>query len=208
MSVRDAAGYAHELAGALNQIGAALPEGFERFFLLQSRRIGECAHGDLGTLLMIECLEAKRAGRVLDAAEVRKALDRVRHRLSREASTERRRFRQLADSDLADRGESTVGRDLDNLDTIRLLLSGLTVREKLALESYAQGDTSEEIGASLNLSASAVRQCLTRIRKKIRERFPTLLDRGDVGHLSRLADGSCCRWHPRPVHPMPPGSRS
>jgi RNA polymerase sigma factor (sigma-70 family) len=169
----DAIDYAHQLANALNQIGADLPAGFEGLFVIQARRVGEGAHGDLGALMMIKCLEAKRAGRALDAAEVRRALDRVRHRLIREASNQRRRFRQLADADsnVADRRESPVGQGADDLDTIRMALSGLTVRESLALELFAEGRTSEEIGASLGASAGAVRQWLSRIRKRLRERY-------------------------------------
>lgn len=172
----DAIGYAHQLAGALNQIGADLPAGFEGLFVIQSRRVGEGAHGDLGALLMIECLEARRAGKVLDAVEIRRALDRVRHRLIREASGHRRRFRPLADSDVVDRAKSMVGQDVDNLDTISRVLSGLTARESLALESFADGMTSEEIGASLGVSSGAVRQWLSRIRRRLREGFPTFLD--------------------------------
>jgi RNA polymerase sigma factor (sigma-70 family) len=174
----DAIGYAHELADALNQIGADLPAGFEGLFVLRARRVGEGAPGDLGALMMIECLEAKRAGRVLDATEVRRALDRVRHRLIREASRRRRRFRQLADSDsnVADRREAPVGQDADDLDTIRMALSDLTVRESLALELFAEGRTSDEIGASLGASAGAVRQWLSRIRKRLRERYQTRQD--------------------------------
>jgi RNA polymerase sigma factor (sigma-70 family) len=164
----DAVGYARQLADALHQIGADLPAGFERLFVLQARRVGEGTYGDMGALMMIECLEAKQAGRALDAAEVRRALDRVRHRLIREASGQRRRFRQLADSDVADRDESTVGQDVENLDTIRHMLSGLTAKESLALELFAGGMTSKEIGASLGVSAVAVRQWLSRIRKKLR----------------------------------------
>jgi DNA-binding NarL/FixJ family response regulator len=174
----DVIAYAHQLADALNQIGADLPQRFEGLFVLQARRVGEGAHGDLGALLVIECLEAKRAGRVLDAAEVRRALDRVRHRLIREASGRRRRFRQLADSDsnVADRREAPVGQGADDLDTIRMALSGLTVPESLALELFAEGRTSEEIGASLGASAGTVRQWLSRIRKKLRERYQILCD--------------------------------
>jgi DNA-binding CsgD family transcriptional regulator len=172
----DAIGYAHQLADALTQIGADLPAGFEGLFVLQARRVGEGAHGDLGALLMIECLEAKRSGNVLDVAEVRRALDRVRHRLIREASSQRRRFRQLTDSDIVERHEPVVGQGVDNLETIRLLLSGLTTRESLALELFAEGRTSEEIGTSLGVSSDAVRQWLSRSRKKLRARFPMLFD--------------------------------
>jgi hypothetical protein len=100
MAGRDGAiEYAHQLADALHQIGADLPAGFEGLFVHQARRVGKDVHGDLGALLMIECLESKRAGTRLDAAEIRRALDRVRHRLIRKASGQRRRFRQLADSE-------------------------------------------------------------------------------------------------------------
>jgi ATP/maltotriose-dependent transcriptional regulator MalT len=172
----DAIEYAHQLADALNQIGADLPERFEGLFVLQARRVGESAHGDLGALLMVECLEARQAGRALDAAEVRRALDRVRHRLIREASGQRRRFRQLADSDVVERHGSMVGQGVDNLDTIHLLLSGLTARESLVLELFAEGRNSEEIGVRLGASPAAVRQSLSRIRKKLRERYPILGD--------------------------------
>jgi ATP/maltotriose-dependent transcriptional regulator MalT len=172
----DAIGYAHQLAGALNQIGADLPAGFEGLFVFQARRVGEGAHGDLGALLMIECLEANRVGKILDAVEIRRALDRVRHRLIREASGHRRRFQPLADSHVEERGHSMVGQDVDNLDTIRRVFSGLTARESFALESFADGMTSEEIGASLGVSSAVVRQWLSRIRKRLREGFPTLLD--------------------------------
>ncbi len=169
----DAIGYAHQLADALNQIGADLPAGFEGLFVIQASRVGEGAHGDLGALLMIECLEAKRAGQVLDAAEVRRALDRVRHRLIREASGRRRRFRRLADSDVVEQRQPAVGQGVDDLDAIRPLLSGLAARESLALELFAEGRTSEEIGASLGVSAGTIRQLLSRTRKKLRERFST-----------------------------------
>ena len=67
-----------------------------------------------------------------------------------------------------DRGESMVNQDVENLDTIRHLLSGLTAKESLALELFAAGMTSKEIGASLGVSAVALRQWLSRIRKKLR----------------------------------------
>lgn len=167
---------AHQLADALNQIGADLPAGFERHFVVQARRVGEGAHGDLGALIMIECLEAKRAGRVLDATEIRRALDRVRHRLVREASGQRRRFRQLAISDVVDRREPMVGQEVDNLDTIRMVLSGLTAQELLVFELFAEGRTSEEIGRNLGVSSITVRQRMSRIRRKLRERYRALCD--------------------------------
>lgn len=62
MAGRDGAvEYAHQLADALNRIGADLPPGFEGLFLHRARRVGGDGHGDLGALMMIVCLEAKRA---------------------------------------------------------------------------------------------------------------------------------------------------
>jgi RNA polymerase sigma factor (sigma-70 family) len=168
----DAAGYAHQLAHELKTIGADPPAGFPELFLFHARRVGTGTHADLGALLVIECLEAKPSGRVLDAVEVGRALDRVRHRPIREAVGWRRRFRQLADSDVVDRRESMVGQRVDDLDTIRLVLSELTPRESLALELFAEGRASEEIGTSLGVSATAVRQWLSRARKRLRQRFP------------------------------------
>jgi RNA polymerase sigma factor (sigma-70 family) len=169
----DAVCYAHQLANELKTIGADLPAEFLERFLFHARRVGEGAHADLGSLLVIECLEARRSGKALDAVEIGRALDRVRHRLVREASSWQRWFRQLGDSDVVDRRGSSTDQRVDDIDTIRLVLSALTPRESLALEWFAQGRTSEEIGASLGVSSATVRQWLSRVRKRLRRTHPS-----------------------------------
>src|SRR5690348_2679038 len=127
MRYQDASEYTKGLANELQSIGAVLPQNFNRMFLGHARRLSQGSHSDLGTLLIIECLEAKKQGIALTAIEIQRAIDRVRHRLSREATAIRERFAPLP-NDLA-ASAPTPSSQAAAIEFARLLLSGLNARE-------------------------------------------------------------------------------
>jgi hypothetical protein len=80
-----------------------LPPGFAKVFLWHAKKVGSSNYEDLGSLLLLECLEARNKGVTLDAKEVARALDRVRHRVVREirrqATTATSRLKNKPDRD-------------------------------------------------------------------------------------------------------------
>jgi DNA-binding CsgD family transcriptional regulator len=157
--------YTDQLMEELRYVGAELPPGFRGQFLRHARHLRGDGYGDLGVLLVIECLEAKQKGEALDQVEVRRALDRVRKRLTREASGWRPQ--PLADSQVPDRGEPPDRRTI-LLDTLRHAMSGLSVEELLVLELWASGRTSADAAQSLGMSAATFRQRVHRVIARLR----------------------------------------
>lgn len=152
--------YVDRLIEELQAVGAQLPPEFRGQFLRHARHLQGDSYGDLGALLVIECLEAKQQGRELDEVEIRRALDRVRKRLTREVS--RWHPQPLTDSQVPDRGEPPERRVI-LLDSLHRAMSGLTVEELLVLELWASGCTSSDAAKALGISATAFRQRAHRV---------------------------------------------
>jgi hypothetical protein len=157
--------YADRLMGELRAIGAELPPEFRGQFLRHARHLQGDSYGDLGALLVIECLEAKQQGMMLDHVETRRALDRVRKRLTREVS--RWRPRPLTESDVPDRGDPPDRRAI-LLDVLHHAMSGLTVEELLILELWSSGCASSQAATSLGMSAAAFRQRAHRVIARLK----------------------------------------
>lgn len=65
-----------------------LPNNFERIFLRHISLIGMNNYAELGSLVMLECLEKKAQGKDIDGDELLRIVDRIRHRIVRQARRE------------------------------------------------------------------------------------------------------------------------
>ena len=168
--------YVAWLTETLLLIGAEVPRDFGKMFLLHLRRMGTAAgenREDLGSLLLSECLKAKAEEKPLTGREVTLALDRVRHRIVRAAETRKRSVFRLRD-----RSPPTTGQmidktpKLDQLDSLRLILTELTTEELHIVDLLSQEVELSKIAASLGIPFDALRKKVSRFRSKMRDRYP------------------------------------
>jgi len=81
--------HAARLAETLRDVlGLDPPPNFEPRFIAHARRVGPSNVEDLGSLLLLECLEERDAGRPMDGPAILRALERVVKRLERAARRE------------------------------------------------------------------------------------------------------------------------
>jgi DNA-binding CsgD family transcriptional regulator len=146
--------YVDKLMKELQGIGAELPPDFRGRFLRYAQHLPGDSYGDLGSLFVIECLEAKQEGAMLDQLSVKRGLDRVRKRLTREIA---RSPQPLVGLQIPGRDASPDQRAI-LLDTLRHALSGLTADELLVLEWWADGWTSSQVAKLFGMNATTFRQ--------------------------------------------------
>ena len=78
--------YAAFLVACLrDSLNIELPPWFESYFISNARRLSVSFYEDLGSLVLIECQEEKGRGGAVSPQDLRRIVDRVRHRLSRGA---------------------------------------------------------------------------------------------------------------------------
>lgn len=81
--------YASFLADCIRRVfGITLPPNFESQFFFHAKRLGSVDYEDLGSLVLLECQEKLAAGKSMDAQEIQRTVDRLRHRLARKARRE------------------------------------------------------------------------------------------------------------------------
>jgi DNA-binding CsgD family transcriptional regulator len=161
--------YIETLQQELSAIGAQVPSDFGFLFSWHTTKLDGASYEDLGSLLLIECLEAKQSGVLLDAKELRKSIDRVRHRISREALAYRQRHQPWSGEANVSRVSPPDQRSID-IETVRDLLHGLSSRELKAIEMWMEDASAVEIAQELGISYANARQIINRTLYKLRRR--------------------------------------
>jgi hypothetical protein len=164
--------YVARLAGELKSLGATLPASFRGDFIRHAIRMGGDAYTEMGQMLLLESLERAKEGITLDEFEIRRALDRVRKRLIRTAKRWREKTRHIEGVDFADPKESPPEKTVIDRESLRLFLSSLSAADLVAVQMVAHNFTMDEIATHLGVTSALFRKRLSRLRERVRERFP------------------------------------
>jgi hypothetical protein len=132
-----------------------LPESLEHVFIRQAKRVGVANYEDLGSWVLLECLERKASGEVMSQEGVFRAIDRVRKRITRRA-------RRLLISgailgQLAEPPRAIPEKTNLIVNEFREILSGLSPIHVLVFDClFLNKKGAKEVAAELNLSLATV----------------------------------------------------
>lgn len=135
-----------------------LPASFESTFNWHARRLPQDLHDDLGSLLALECYDAQRTGHVIDDLELRRILDRIRHRLTRSMAP------NPAQSIIANVAAPTTVLPAATQRAAHEFISRLTVQEAFAFSEFVEGATPQKIAHDLCISVATVYRLLARLK--------------------------------------------
>lgn len=152
--------YARLVSDAIRDwLQIAPPPTFEAMFVSHARRLGQSLQEELGSLVLIECYEAHRAGRLIDDLELRRILDRIRHRLTR--SVQRHRSQPLVETAVV--SGATIYPDALNR-IVHEFINGLSAEETAVFSRYIDDRTPKQIAHDLDVSESTCYRTLARLR--------------------------------------------
>jgi len=153
--------YASFLAACLrDNLRVELPPGFKSFFVSQAKRLGTGDYEDLGSLVLIECHEQNRRGEPVTERDLRRIVDRIRHRLARRA---RREPPMDVDERLPDKSgmswerlEGALHGFVHQLDPVEILVFDMR---------FLQGKRAADIATDLGIPQATLYRRLAAIRK-------------------------------------------
>jgi len=153
--------YTSFLASCLRKLSRIdLPSGFESLFMSHAKRLGTGEYEDLGSLVLIECHEQTRRGEQVTERDLKRIIDRIRHRISRRA---RRELPMDVDERLPDKSsvswermESAVRGFIDQLDPVDMLVFDAR---------FLQGKRAADIAADLGIPQASLYRRLISIRE-------------------------------------------
>lgn len=125
-------------------------------------RVGPSNFEDLGAWVVLECLIQARDGAAVDWAEVLRAADRVRHRISRQHARER----ALPVETITQTDDESVLRSLE-ID-LQTALDGLSESDLGIFEAALDGAKPSQIAARFDMSTHSVRNRLLKIRERLK----------------------------------------
>jgi RNA polymerase sigma factor (sigma-70 family) len=133
----------------------------ERSLSAHFARVGRSNFDDLGSWVLLECLEKYRGGTKVDWAEVLRAADRIRRRITRQHARER----ALPDADVAvDAAASSPSSAID----LKSLLKNLPQTDLVIFHSfYLEGKKPADIGERLGMSQAQVYRRLGTVRNML-----------------------------------------
>lgn len=133
----------------------------ERSLSAHLARVGRSNFDDLSSWVLLECLEKYRGGATVDWAEVLRAADRIRHRITRQHARER----SLPDANAA--VDATTVSPSSAID-LKSLLKKLPQMDLIIFHSfYLDGKKVADIGEQLGMSHSQVYRRLSDIRNML-----------------------------------------
>ena len=127
----------------------------------QLARVGRSNVEDLCSWILLECLQRRREGALVDWSEVLKAADRIRHRIARRQARER----PLPLTD-AGREDENLARSACMID-LRTVLARLDWEGLFIFESALEGAEPAEVAIQLGKSRSYVYHRLAEIKQRI-----------------------------------------
>jgi len=133
----------------------------ERSLSAHLARVGRSNFDDLGSWVLLECLEKYRGGATVDWAEVLRAADRIRHRITRQQTRER----ALPDANVAvDAAAASPSSAID----LKSLLEKLPQTDLIIFHSfYLEGKKAADIGERLGMSPAQVYRRLSDVRNML-----------------------------------------
>ncbi|MEQ8791760.1 MAG: sigma-70 family RNA polymerase sigma factor [Pirellulaceae bacterium] len=143
--------YAQFLAHCLSgELGISVPQNFGEQFVRHARRLGSIEYEDLGALVLLECCE-RRESRISEA-ELRKMIDRIRHKLARAA----RRHAGVAPADERITAPSQLAsRELES--RLSIFCESLSDEERTIFSlMYVDGLSPKQVASLLNISLATV----------------------------------------------------
>jgi DNA-binding transcriptional ArsR family regulator len=133
----------------------------ERSLSAHFARVGRSNFDDLGSWVLIECLEKYRGGAGVDWAEVLRAADRIRRRIARR----RARERALPDADVAVAAAASSPSSAVDLES---LLKNLPRTDLIIFHGfYLDGEKPIDIGERLGMSQAQVYRRLREVRNML-----------------------------------------
>lgn len=170
MTEQDAA----DLVRAIREVLGFDPNAeFVRQFLACKRRLGIDDSNDLGSLVLLECIEHLQTARTIDDAELMRVLDRVFHRVVRAArSYHSRRLPLSGDEAALPEQEFETSPLLMDISALARRLSpiDLEVFERYMLDEHS---TVRGVADELRISPSALSRSIARLRVEIRKMLDT-----------------------------------
>jgi hypothetical protein len=132
-----------------NIIGVELPHNFENIFLSHAARVGTSNFEDLGSLIVLECIEVKSHGIDVNSDTLNRIIDRVRHRIARGIRREVQSNYEPADP------RRPVPDKLDLREFFEIAKAQLSPLHVLLFEQhYLDGRRIDDLAAELGLSKS------------------------------------------------------
>lgn len=158
--------YAAYLAKCLGVLGVDVPDSFEKLFVWHARRAGPGNYEDLGSLILLECQERKVEKVGVDGQELKRMVDRIRHKMTRRAGRE-------TPLDITGRA---VSKDTPNaegteavLHRLSLFLQELSPTHALLFElHFVQGQPVRQIEQKCGIPKSTVYGKLAEIKQAFR----------------------------------------
>jgi hypothetical protein len=154
--------YASRLAQLIHdELGVELPSNFEGIFRFHAEKVGPSNYEDLGSWVLLECLEEKRRGE-LDAKAVIRAVDRIRHRITRMT---KREVKAIAEP--PNRGPAAKSPWQEVSDFLSSANSELSPLEVLVFQRhFLEGETIASLATELGLSLTKAYKVRNEVRLK------------------------------------------
>lgn len=165
--------YARDLVLMLREAGIEVPPSFKGAFIREAKRVGESNHEDLGSLVLLGCLELKKVLKEKLKDEPQWLEDELRGKVLRVLDTERhnllrqlRRARQLE----FDRAQNLPPDRRLVIDQFRELLTRISPLHVMLFEQrYLEGQPIDQLCSQFKMSRATLYRRLAEIVKTYRD---------------------------------------
>jgi hypothetical protein len=159
--------YSSSLKKELHKLQVELPDKFEDIFIKNVYRIGISNYVELGSWIMIECLEKKKKEEYIDEQTLLRIIDNIRHRIAR-------RMRHEGPQKILTNEEIDTRTNIEETALLRhrfsIFLKNLSYDEIRIFEYFfiEEEKDKEKIIKELEISQATFYRRLERIKQKFR----------------------------------------